>query len=364
MGLEAALEDVLGKLPIPKLMQYQLADGWTTVGFVRPAHGLVALHGSEVVPVRALGLDAGRSTLGHRFEAACEPIVLRSADSYETQLREQGAVIAGFAERRAEIVRQLNAASAAENLAPVDDEALLDEVTGLVERPKVLVCEFDREFLAVPPECLILTMKANQKYFPLLDASGALTNRFLVVSNIAPADPSRVVEGNERVVRPRLADAKFFFDQDRSARSSRACRRSTRSSITASSAARATACGACAASRAGVAGADRRRRRCGGARGPAREGRPAHRHGRRVPGAAGRHGRLLRGARRRSGGRRRGDPRSVHQPARRRGRRTRRGTSSARHCSSPIGPRCWSGHGESALKPTGDKDPYALRRHG
>ena len=214
-ALETVIADAVAKLPVPKRMQYQLADGWTTVGFVRPAHGLVALHGSDVVPVRALGLEAGRSTFGHRFEAAHAPIVLRSADSYEAQLREEGAVIAGFAERRAEIVRQLNAASAAANLAPVDDGALLDEVTALVERPNVLACEFEREFLAVPPECLILTMKANQKYFPLLDASGTLTNRFLVVSNIAPADPSHVIEGNERVVRPRLADAKFFFDQDR-----------------------------------------------------------------------------------------------------------------------------------------------------
>jgi glycyl-tRNA synthetase beta chain len=214
-ALQTTLAEAVTKLPVPKRMQYQLADGWTTVSFVRPAHGLVALHGSDVVPVQALGLDAGRSTLGHRFEAARSPIVLRSADSYEAQLREEGAVVASFDERRAEIVRQLAAAAAAERLVPIDDEALLDEVTALVERPNVLACEFEREFLAVPPECLVLTMKANQKYFPLLDGAGALTNRFLVVSNIAPADPSRVVEGNERVVRPRLADAKFFYDQDR-----------------------------------------------------------------------------------------------------------------------------------------------------
>jgi glycyl-tRNA synthetase beta chain len=196
-------------------MQYQLADGWTTVSFVRPAHGLVALHGSEVVPVAALGLEAGRLTQGHRFEAKKPRIELRDAASYSGQLRDEGAVIASFAERRAEIVRQLAAAAAAEDGDVLNDDALLDEVTALVERPNVLACEFDAEFLEVPAECLVLTMKANQKYFPLLDAAGCLTNRFLVVSNIAPADPSRVIEGNERVVRPRLADAKFFFDQDR-----------------------------------------------------------------------------------------------------------------------------------------------------
>jgi len=215
-GLQKALDETLAKLPIPKVMTYQLADGWTDVKFVRPAHGLVALHGSNVVPVEALGLVAAQATRGHRFEASVDSIVIESADAYAAQLREQGAVIAGFAERRAEIVRQLDAAAAAAGgLKPIEDEALLDEVTALVERPNVLSCQFEPEFLAVPQECLILTMKANQKYFPLLDAAGKLTNRFLVVSNIRPADASAVVEGNERVVRPRLADAKFFFDQDR-----------------------------------------------------------------------------------------------------------------------------------------------------
>lgn len=212
-GLQKALDEALAKLPIPKVMQYQLDDGWTSVNFVRPAHGLVALHGVEVVPICALGLEAGRTTHGHRFEATKPTIELRDADSYAGQLRDEGAVIASFAERRAEIERQL--AAAAGDLTPTDDDALLDEVTALVERPNVLVCRFESEFLGVPQECLILTMKANQKYFPLLDAADKLTNRFLVVSNIRPADASRVIEGNERVVRPRLADAKFFFDQDR-----------------------------------------------------------------------------------------------------------------------------------------------------
>lgn len=214
-GLQKAIEEALAKLPIPKVMQYQLADGWTNVSFVRPAHGLVALYGAEVVPVSVLGLTAGRETHGHRFEAKIDPVVLQDADHYAHQLEEQGAVIASFAHRHAEIARQLQHAAAQQGLTPIDDAALLDEVTALVERPNVLLCQFEPEFLAVPQECLILTMKANQKYFPLLDAAGKLTNKFLIVSNIRPEDPSRVIEGNERVVRPRLADAKFFFDQDR-----------------------------------------------------------------------------------------------------------------------------------------------------
>jgi glycyl-tRNA synthetase beta chain len=214
-GLLKAIEAALAALPIPKVMTYQLADGWSSVNFVRPAHGLVALHGAEVVPVSVLGLDAGRNTHGHRFEAAVDPIVLKDADSYAQQLESEGSVIAGFAARRAEIERQLQAAAAKEGLKPIDDEALLDEVTALVERPNVLVGQFEEAFLEVPQECLILTMKANQKYFPLLDANDKLTHKFLIVSNIRPADASAVVGGNERVVRPRLADAKFFFDQDR-----------------------------------------------------------------------------------------------------------------------------------------------------
>ena len=221
-GLQKALEEALAKLPIPKVMQYQLETdcelpGWSSVNFVRPAHSLIALHGATMVPVKALGLTAGNKTQGHRFEAKVSPVVLAHADQYDEVLKRDGAVIAGFAERRAEIVRQLNAAAAqvSGGARPIEDEDLLDEVTALVERPNVLTCQFETEFLGVPQECLILTMKANQKYFPLIDASGKLTNRFLVVSNISPDDASLVIGGNERVVRPRLADAKFFFDQDR-----------------------------------------------------------------------------------------------------------------------------------------------------
>ena len=216
-GLQKALLDAIAKLPIPKVMTYQLADGWSDVKFVRPAHGLVALHGDEVVPIEALGLTAGNTTHGHRFEALLDPVFIADADSYAGALLNDGAVIASFADRRAEIALQLDAAAAqmGGGVRAIEDEALLDEVTGLVERPNVLVCEFEKEFLDVPQECLILTMKANQKYFPLLESSGKLSNKFLVVSNIKPADASFVIGGNERVVRPRLADAKFFFDQDR-----------------------------------------------------------------------------------------------------------------------------------------------------
>ena len=221
-GLQKALLEAIAKLPIPKVMSYQLESdcelpGWSSVSFVRPAHGLVALHGSAVIPLQALGLKSGNSTQGHRFEAAVSPVVIAHADDYAATLKKDGAVIASFAERKADIARQLAAAAAkiGGGVVPIDDDALLDEVTALVERPNVLVCSFEKEFLDVPQECLILTMKANQKYFPLLDAAGKLTHQFLVVSNISPADASAVIGGNERVVRPRLADAKFFFDQDR-----------------------------------------------------------------------------------------------------------------------------------------------------
>ena len=214
-GLQKAVEEALSKLPIPKVMTYQLTDGWESVNFVRPAHGLVALHGNTIVPISVLGLQSGNATQGHRFEASVPSIIIKDADSYETQLQNEGAVIASFDARRAEIVRQLTLAAQKQNLKPIEDDALLDEVTALVERPNVLLGQFETEFLEVPQECLILTMKANQKYFPLLDADGKLTNKFLIVSNINPADPFKVIDGNERVVRPRLADAKFFFDQDR-----------------------------------------------------------------------------------------------------------------------------------------------------
>jgi len=215
----ALIEQAIAKLPIPKVMQYQLADGSTTVGFVRPAHGLLVLHGERVVPAAALGLRSGRLTHGHRFQG--EPdLVVPHADAYESLLAEPGRVIASFEARRERIDRQLRDRAAALG-ASLGDEApvaaLLDEVTALVEWPAVYVGAFEPEFLAVPQECLILTMRTNQRYFPLFDAHGRLEPRFLIVANLEVDDSSLIVDGNQRVVRPRLADARFFFEQDRRA---------------------------------------------------------------------------------------------------------------------------------------------------
>jgi len=217
-GLQTALDAAIAGLPIPKVMRYQLADGQTTVRFVRPAHGITALFGADAVPVAALGLTAGRTVHGHRFLCAA-PIELAHADEYEARLHDEGRVIASFERRRDAIAAQL-AREAARLHASIGEgaevDALLDEVTALVELPAVYVGEFDPAFLAVPPECLILTMRLNQKYFPLFDPdTNALTHRFLIVSNMRVADPTHIIEGNQRVVRPRLADAQFFFDTDR-----------------------------------------------------------------------------------------------------------------------------------------------------
>ena len=219
-GLQLALQEAIAKLPIPKVMSYQLADGATTVQFVRPAHGLVALHGGEIVDVSVLGLKSGRVTHGHRFQGV-KDITVATADAYEEALEAHGQVIASFDARRAETERQLcaKADELGASLGPEQDVApLLDEVTALVEHPSVYVGEFEREFLAVPQECLILTMRQNQKYFPLFDAAGKLTNKFLIVSNMRLADPKNIVEGNQRVVGPRLEDARFFYNQDRKQR--------------------------------------------------------------------------------------------------------------------------------------------------
>jgi glycyl-tRNA synthetase beta chain len=185
--------------------------------FVRPVHGLVMLHGERIVPGAVLGLSAGRTSAGHRFlgERAIE---LQSADVYEAQLKARGRVIAGFAARRAEIERQLKEAAAREAGSLGGYADLLDEVTALVEFPQVYAGGFDAGFLEVPQECLILTMRQNQKYFPLFDDTGRLRPRFLIVSNMQTSDPKHIVAGNERVVRPRLEDARFFYNQDRKAR--------------------------------------------------------------------------------------------------------------------------------------------------
>ncbi|HJV84729.1 MAG TPA: glycine--tRNA ligase subunit beta [Noviherbaspirillum sp.] len=210
-GLEAVLEEIVGKLPIPKVMSYQRPDG-STVQFVRPAHKLIALHGGEVVPVAILGLSAGRSTLGHRFLSQGE-LAIANAESYETTLEVQGKVIPSVSARKEKIrAALLEKAGHDKVLMP---EALLDEVTALVEWPVVYPCQFEESFLSVPQECLILTMQTNQKYFALTDANGRLRSRFLIVSNLETADPQHIIGGNERVVRPRLSDAKFFFEQDK-----------------------------------------------------------------------------------------------------------------------------------------------------
>ncbi|WP_449412035.1 glycine--tRNA ligase subunit beta [Pandoraea soli] len=214
-ALQGSLNETLGKLPIPKVMSYQRPDG-ETVQFVRPVHGLIALHGDTVVPATAIGLASGNQTLGHRFLSNGE-VVVAHADAYASTLASEGKVLAGFADRRDAIRTQL--LDAAGNDHVIMPDALLDEVTALVEWPAVYACHFEEEFLAVPQECLILTMQTNQKYFALTDKplaeGGRLTNRFLIVSNIATDTPEQIVTGNERVVRPRLADAKFFFEQDK-----------------------------------------------------------------------------------------------------------------------------------------------------
>ncbi len=215
VALQAVLDETMAKLPIPKTMSYQLADG-TTVQFVRPAHRLVALHGHAPLPVQALGLIGGTKTFGHRFLSQGE-IAVHSADTYAEQLEREGRVIASFDARRARIVEQVGAAATRLGATPVMPDELLDEVTALVEWPVVYESGFEAEFLAVPQECLILTMQQNQKYFALTGAGGRLLNRFLLVSNLETDDPSAIRAGNARVVRARLADAKFFYDQDRKA---------------------------------------------------------------------------------------------------------------------------------------------------
>ena len=211
--LAQKVEDALKALPIPKVMRWGSGDAQ----FVRPVHGLMMLHGSRVVPGKVLGLESGNRTRGHRFMGAAE-IVLGSAEEYEKKLLDEGKVLADFEKRKAEIDRQLQAEAKKQNASLGEHQALLDEVAALVEHPSVYVGEFDKAFLEVPQECLILTMRQNQKYFPLFDASGKLLSKFLIVSNMKVADPQHIVAGNQRVVRPRLEDARFFFNQDRKQR--------------------------------------------------------------------------------------------------------------------------------------------------
>jgi glycyl-tRNA synthetase beta chain len=281
-ALQAALDETIAKLPIPKVMKYQRPDG-EDVQFVRPAHRLIALHGDTVVPVRALGLTAGRTTLGHRFLSK-GMIEIAEANGYETQLAQQGHVVASYARRREQMRTALLAK--ADGDQAVMPDALLDEVNSLVEWPVVYACTFDEGFLAVPQECLILTMQTNQKYFALTDAGGKLRSRFLIVSNLATDTPADIVEGNERVVRPRLADAKFFFEQDK--KKTLAERVPLLKNVVYHN--------KLGSQLQRVADGGRPRTRQ--TRRPPRQGRPADRHGRRVSRTAGHDGPVLRAARR------------------------------------------------------------------
>ncbi len=211
--LAAEVDKALRRLPIPKVMRWGSGDAQ----FVRPVHGLVMMHGTREVPGTVLGVAASSTTRGHRFLGA-RSIALRSADEYESRLHADGMVIADFETRRNEIRRQLTEQANLLHAGLGDYETLLDEVTALVEFPAVYAGAFDPAYLKVPAECLILTMRQNQKYFPLFGADGALLPKFLIVSNMRVADPRHIVGGNERVVRPRLEDARFFYDLDRRTR--------------------------------------------------------------------------------------------------------------------------------------------------
>jgi glycyl-tRNA synthetase beta chain len=220
MKIKNSLDLIVDSLPIPKVMRYQLADGVTDVEFVRPAHGLVVMHGAELLDASVLGLQSTNISHGHRFQGA-NNIEIDEASRYEELLRQYGKVEPVYAKRRELILTQLEAKAKSLGAtlgAPETYADLLDEVNSLVEWPTVYVCHFEEQFLAVPQECLILTMKTNQKYFPLFDAAGKLKNQFLIVSNMELTDPSKVIQGNERVVRPRLADARFFFETDKKTR--------------------------------------------------------------------------------------------------------------------------------------------------
>jgi glycyl-tRNA synthetase beta chain len=211
--LASIVEEALKALPVAKLMRWGAGDAQ----FVRPVHGLVMLHGSRVVPGTVLGIQSGAKTQGHRFMSE-SAITLKHADEYEIRLLEEGKVVADFAARRSQIERRLAEAAKREGGSLGEHADLLDEVTALVEHPSVYLGRFDAAFLEVPQECLILTMRQNQKYFPLFDAAGRLQPKFLIVSNMQLADARHIVGGNERVVRPRLEDARFFYDQDRKTR--------------------------------------------------------------------------------------------------------------------------------------------------
>ena len=211
--LAGKVEAALKALPVPKVMRW--GDG--EVQFARPVHGVVMLHGPRLVPGAVFGLSSGNRTLGHRFLSGGQ-ITIKNADSYEQTLLKTGKVIADFAARRSEIINKIKYLCG-NSRVPVASDALYDEITALVEAPTVYEGTFGAEFLEVPQECLILSMQQHQKYVPLRDkVTGKLLPRFLFVSNIDAKQPSEIIHGNERVLRARLSDAKFFYDQDRKTR--------------------------------------------------------------------------------------------------------------------------------------------------
>ena len=211
--LAGKVEAALKKLPVAKMMRWGDGDA----EFVRPVHGLVMLHGQSIVPGTVLGIASGNTTRGHRFMGE-STLTITDAEHYENILETSGKVVADFAKRRATIDGLLQAEAKKQQGTLGTYADLLDEVTALVEHPSVYVGAFDADFLEVPQECLILTMRQNQKYFPLFDGAGKLTNHFLIVSNMQVADPVHIISGNQRVVRPRLDDARFFYNQDRKER--------------------------------------------------------------------------------------------------------------------------------------------------
>jgi glycyl-tRNA synthetase beta chain len=206
--LSEVINEALGHLPIPKAMRWADHD----YSFVRPAHWLVILHGAEVVSGEVLGLKSGRISHGHRFMHP-EPVTIADADSWLDTLR-AAHVLADPVERRQRIHQQVGQAALETGGVPRMDDALLDELANLTEWPVAIACTFERDFLEVPPEALVTTMVANQKFVPVFDANGALTEHFIGIANIQSKDPAEIRKGYERVIRPRFADAKFFWDED------------------------------------------------------------------------------------------------------------------------------------------------------
>ena len=207
--LNDIVTNALAKLPIPKPMRW--AD--KTVQFIRPVHTVTMLLGDELIEGEILGVASARTIRGHRFLGEKE-FEIKHADQYPQLLREKGSVVADFNERKAEILAKSQAKATALGGVADIEESLLEEVTSLVEYPNVLAAKFEERFLAVPAEALVYTMKGDQKYFPIYDKDGKLLPHFIFVSNINPEDPTAIIEGNEKVVRPRLTDAEFFFKTD------------------------------------------------------------------------------------------------------------------------------------------------------